>query len=148
MHKVYLTILFYLSASLLRNELIDRLTASESFHWNQREFLLLLLNTQTKSLDLSNFKKDSAKEFHQEFLPFLSQVILRVQNLLRLSFNENYCHYIDRELFPDAIKTSILNKIVELKSLQHLNLFGYFVLDSDDLMLLTKNLKNLVILKV
>jgi len=117
---------------VLRNELIDCLTASYSFNWVHQEFLLLLLNTQTKSLVLDKFKKDSMEEFHQDFVPFLSQVVLRAPNLLRLRpFNEQYYRsFFSKDLFTDAMKTSILTKIVELKSLQHLSLFGYFVLDS------------------
>jgi len=135
---------------LLRNDLIDQLTSCQ-WRWPLHEFLLLLINAQTKKLVLEgchNF--DRHYEIHgngQEFASFVAQAVSRAPNLEHLSLDENFeCNNID--LFSNDIKTSIISSIVELKELQYLSLYGYFGLDNEELMLLTKNLKNLVCLKV
>jgi len=89
----------------------------------------------------------SETAFHRECPPFVAKVVSKAPNLECLSFYQKF-ETPANGLFTKAIKTSILTKLVELKKLQRLNLFGYFVLDSDDLMLVTRNLKNLVILEV
>jgi len=124
----------------LRNDLLQHLTSSKSVNCH---FLLLLLNTQTKSLVFG--KKQMAPKFYERFGPLMQSVVALAPNLEHLSLSD----FIEFDsLFPDAIKTSTLNSIVKLKNLQHLNLYGYFGLDDEDLKLLARNLKNLVSLKV
>jgi len=130
----------------LRNDLIDRLT-SHFFDWPQREFLLLLLNTQTKSLLLNNCTLDPKKDFY-DFGSFLIRVIQKAPNLVRLSlFDSSYKPHVDPQ-FPNDLKSIIVDAIVLLKDLQHLTMFGHFGLSNDDFMKLTNKLKNLVSLKV
>jgi len=132
----------------LRNDLVDRLTESDSFHWDQLAFLVLLLNTQTKCLILDKCKKNSIEEIHHELLPLVSLVVFRAPNLEFLSFSGKIEYPAENIFLADGIKTQILNQIVHLKNLKHLSLFGYFLLDSEDLMLVAKNLQKLICLKV
>jgi len=128
----------------LRNDLIDRLTTSYyPFHWPQREFLLLLLNAQTKSLNLEECQ--IAFRIRRECLPFFKQVVAKAPNLVSLSFNDKAKS--DKILFRNTTKAYILNTIVKLEKLEDLCLYGYFSLTSEDLMLVTKSLKNLICLK-
>jgi len=135
-------ILTFSSAPLLRNDLINRLTSSDSFDWTQREFLLFLLNTQTKSLVLDKCKIDE----HQECLPFLTQMTSKAPNLVHLSIG--VINYGTRNQLLRTTKTSILSEIVKLKKLQHLKMYGYFELKTEDFVLVTKNLTKLVCFEV
>jgi len=132
-----------LSAATLRNDLLKHLTSSESlFDW---QTLLLLLNTETKSLDLDKCEiistfihfcdglthKVAAAAPNLEFFSLSDEIEPRYENLLQ-RYNKSF----------------FLNSIVMLKNLKHLSLYGYLGLDNEDLQLVTKNLKNLVSLKV
>jgi len=133
---------------LLRNDLIDNATNSYLLEWPQREFLLLLLSAQTKSLILDNFSIDYKTDLF-DFGSFLIQVVKKAPNLVHLSFSSsarNQPSYTD--LFPNDLRRLIVELIGMLKNLQHLNMYEYFGLDTDNLINLTKNLKNLVCLKV
>jgi len=139
--------LILISAPLLRNDLIDHLTASEYLKWEQRDFLLLLLNTRTKALVLDKCPIDPNEDIY-DFAQFLLEVVSKAPNLEHLSFSSNYQPpYVDH-LFPNYVKKIIVNTMALLKNLQHLNMYGYFGLTSENLIRLTKNLKNLVCLKV
>jgi len=140
------------AAPLLRNDLIDRLSLSLSnlydFDWTQRKFLLVLLNTQTKSFDLDRCEIHCAQTFHHESTSFLTQLVATAPNLELLAFTGLNFPLVGSFLAPNDIKTSNLSIIGQLKNLQQLYLSGNYLLNNEDFMLVTKDLKNLVKLRV
>jgi len=136
---------FIFSAPLLRNDIVAHLSASKSWDWKQREFLYLLLNAETKILDLENWKLCVVYENHQQVAAFFEQLVLKAPNLEYLSFNSNVVRV---EVADFDTRVELLQQLGNLKSLQHLSLNGAFELTDDELIVLTKNLKNLVCFKV
>jgi len=137
----------------LRNDLIAVFTLTPSYHsfiWAQREFLLLLLNTDTKVLNLDNLWINGIKntDCHEEFPVFFARLVSKAPNLVHLSFSFNGWPPDFDPLFSPGLTNFILDSLVELKDLQYLNLARYIGLNNDTLMLVAKNLKNLVCLKV
>jgi len=120
---------------------------SDLFQWDHREFLLLLLHSEAKKLVLDSFET-GVLDCTEHLSAFLSQVVSKAPNLQILSFGFKNRPGIEKELLPDVTKTSILKSIVKLSNLKNLNLSLFLELDNEDLILVTKNLKNLVRLEV
>jgi len=129
----------------LRNDLLAHLSASKSWDWKQREFLYLLLNTESKILDLEKWKLCANRDNIKEVALFLEQLVLKAPNLEHLSFRNTAVCVNDGNVWT---KRHLLKTLNQLKNLQHLSLYGFYKLDEDDLKLVTENLTNLVCLKV
>jgi len=79
----------------------------------------------------------------KDFPSFLAQVVEKAPNLELFSFD-----LYEKTHVTSKRRISILNEIVQMKSLKHLDFIGYFPLDNDDLIVVANNLRNLVCLKV
>jgi len=131
-------------APLLKNDLIDHITAPDSsFRSGEWKLLRLLLNSRTKSLSLSE-KQIDCDNFQKEGVPFWSQLVAKAPNLEYFSYSTNCTD----DILLDEIKTTVLNTIINLRNLQHLRLTGHFDLDYKELTLLSIYLQNLVSLTV
>jgi len=130
-------------AKIQQNSLLDHLMSSEKWDWAKPE-LHLLLNSETKELDLDKWElKPTGCHEIVRFFDLLPRV---APNLEKISLGDkaDFVEECPFHHFGDFI----VHQVCQLKNLRYLSLNRACNLTSAKFIKITKNLKNLVCLKV
>jgi len=119
-----------------------------TYEWSEQS-LELLLNSSTKKIELNRWMPASDESLPADRVsPFLEQLLTKAPNLQFFSldnFAEDNC---EEESPFFQLRDVVISQIVQLKELRHLSLFRAGYMTDANLLLLTRHLKKLVVLKV